>query len=142
MTTKAIEMLIEPGAEKLITQMGRRMKTKARSKVIDRAVSHIRDDFHNSDVTAWFSEVRFAPSRRTTVRLSEENADYLNSIAQTVDRGVLRYCLIWFTLQRLIYPVRTWRVWLDDACAKMGSTYAQAKLHLAQLLGSFVIWHN
>lgn len=87
MTTKAIEMLIEPGAEKLITQMGRRMKTKARSKVIDRAVSHIRDDFHNSDVTAWFSEVRFAPQRRTTVRLSEDNADYLNSIAQTVGQG-------------------------------------------------------
>ena len=87
MTHKAIEMLIEPGAEKLITQMGRRMKTKARSKVIDRAVSHIRDDFHASDVTAWFSEVRFAPKRRTTVRLSEENADYLNSIAQTVGQG-------------------------------------------------------
>ena len=87
MTTKAIEMLIEPGAEKLITQMGRRMKTKARSKVIDRAVSHIRDDFHHSDVTAWFSEVRFAPQRRTTVRLTEENAQYLNSIAQTVGQG-------------------------------------------------------
>ena len=81
--TKAIEMLIEPGAEALITQMGRRMKTKARSKVIDRAITHIRDDFHASDVTAWFSEVRFAPSRRTTVRLSPDNADYLNSIAQT-----------------------------------------------------------
>jgi len=87
MTTKAIEMLIEPGAENLITQMGRRMKAKARSKVIDRAVSHIRDDFHPSDVTAWFSEVRFAPKRRTTVRLSEDNADYLNSIAQTVGQG-------------------------------------------------------
>jgi len=89
-TTKAIEMLIEPGAETLITQMGRRMKTKARSKVIDRAVSHmshIRHDFHNSDVTAWFSEVRFAPQRRTTVRLSEDNANYLNSIAQTVGQG-------------------------------------------------------
>ena len=87
MTSKAIEMLIEPGAEELIVQMGRRMKTKARSKVIDRAVNHIRDDFHASDVTAWFSEVRFAPSRRTTVRLSAENADYLNSIAQTVGQG-------------------------------------------------------
>ena len=87
MTSKAIEMLIEPGAEKLITQMGRRMKTKARSKVIDRAVSHIRGDFHPADVTAWFSEVRFAASRRTTVRLSETNADYLNSIAQTVGQG-------------------------------------------------------
>jgi len=78
MTTKAIEMLIEPGAETLITQMGRRMKTKARSKVIDRAVSHIRHDFYNSDVTAWFSEVRFAPQRRTTVRLSEDNANSAN----------------------------------------------------------------
>jgi len=92
MTGKAIEMLIEPGAERLITQMGRRMKTKgmktkARSKIIDRAVSHIRSDFHNSDVTAWFSEVRFAPQRRTTVRLSEENAAYLNFIAQTVGQG-------------------------------------------------------
>jgi hypothetical protein len=28
MGTKAIEMLIEPGAEKLIRQMGRRLKTK------------------------------------------------------------------------------------------------------------------
>lgn len=85
--TKAIEMLIEPGAEALITQMGRRMKTKARSKVIDRAIAHIRDDFHASDVTAWFSEIRFAPSRRTTVRLSPDNADYINSIAQTVGQG-------------------------------------------------------
>jgi len=85
--TKAIEMLIEPGAEALITQMGRRMKTKARSKVIDRAITHIRDDFHASDVTAWFSEIRFAPSRRTTVRLSPDNADYINSIAQTVGQG-------------------------------------------------------
>jgi len=85
--TKAVEMLIEPGAEALITRMGRRMKTKARSKVIDRAVSHIRNDFHTSDVTAWFSEIRFAPSRRTTVRLSPENADYLKAIAQTVGRG-------------------------------------------------------
>ena len=87
MTTKAIEMLIEPGAEKLIVQMGRRMKTKARSKVIDRTVSHIRDGYHSSDVTAWFSEVRFAPSRRTTIRMSAENADYLNSIARTVGQG-------------------------------------------------------
>lgn len=87
MTTKAIEMLIEPGAENLITQMGRRMRTKARSKIIDRAVSHIRDDIHVSEVTSWFSEVRFAPKRRTTVRLSEENADYLNSIAKTVGQG-------------------------------------------------------
>ena len=85
--TKAIEMLIEPGAEALITQMGRRMKTKARSKVIDRAITHIRDDFHASDVTAWFSEIRFAPSRRTTVRLSPDNAEYINSIAQTVGQG-------------------------------------------------------
>ena len=87
MTTKAIEMLIEPGAEALIVQMGRRMKTKARSKVIDRAISHIREDFHVSDVTAWFSEVRFAPSRRTTVRLSAKNASYLDNVAQMVGQG-------------------------------------------------------
>ena len=87
MTLKAIEMLIEPGAEALITQMGRRMKTKARSKVIDRAISHIREDYHVSEVTEWFSELRFAPSRRTTVRLSAENAAFLDHIAQMVGQG-------------------------------------------------------
>lgn len=87
MAVKTVEMLIEPGAETLITDMGRRMKTRARSKVIDRAVTHIREDFHSSEVTAWFSELRFAPSRRTTVRLSPENADYLASIAAVVERG-------------------------------------------------------
>jgi len=87
MTTKPIEMMIEPGAEALIINMGRRMKTKARSKVIDRAVSHIRTDFHSSEVTAWFAESPFAASRRTTVRVSEENADYLAAIAATVGKG-------------------------------------------------------
>ena len=87
MTLKAIEMLIEPGAEALITQMGRAMKTKARSKVIDRAISHIRQDYHVSEVTDWFSELRFAPSRRTTVRLSPDNAAFLDHIAQMVGQG-------------------------------------------------------
>jgi hypothetical protein len=101
--TKAVEMLIEPGAEALITQMGRRMKTKARSKVIDRAVSHIRGDFHASDVTAWFSELRFAPSRRTTVRLSPDNAEYLSAIAQTVGQGrpAVLHDLVYFAAANL-----------------------------------------
>ncbi|MEE9346721.1 MAG: hypothetical protein V3U82_00905 [Robiginitomaculum sp.] len=86
-SVKTVEMLIEPGAEALIIAMGKKMKTRARSKVIDRAVTHIRDNDHSSDVMAWFSELRFAPSRRTTVRLSPANADYLNTLAQTLGRG-------------------------------------------------------
>lgn len=87
MTHKAIEMLIEPGAESLIAEMGRRMKTKARSKVIDRTLTHVRQDFHISDVTAWFSEDRFAAKRRTTVRVSDENAAFLRALSQTVGKG-------------------------------------------------------
>jgi len=87
MAVKTVEMLIESGAETLIKDMGRHMKTRARSKVIDRALTHIREDFHSSEVTAWFSELRFAPDRRTTVRLSSENADYLKAIAQIVGQG-------------------------------------------------------
>jgi len=87
MARKTVEMLIEPGAETLIRQMGRPMGTKARSKVIDRTVGHIRAAIHNSEVTAWFSEDRFAPSRRTTVRLSPDNAEYLNIIAASVGKS-------------------------------------------------------
>ena len=87
MTTKAVEMLIEPGAESLVAQMGKRMKTKARSKVIDRTVSQIREDFHVSEIAGWFREDVFAPSRRTTVRLSPVNADYIAALAQTVGKG-------------------------------------------------------
>lgn len=87
MTITTVEMLIEPGAQALIAKMGKQMKTRARSKVIDRALSHIREEAHSSDVAAWFSELRFAPSRRTTVRISEENADYLNTLAKVVGRG-------------------------------------------------------
>lgn len=87
MDVKTVEMLIEPGAEKLLVDMGRRMKTRARSKVIERAVRHIRDDMHISDVMAWFSEDRFAPARRTTVRLSAESADYLSALADTLGKG-------------------------------------------------------
>jgi len=83
----AVEMMIEPGAEKLIVQMGRQMRTKARSKVIGRALDHLRATEHTSDVASWFSELRFMPSRRTTVRLSDENAEYVSALAAMVGRG-------------------------------------------------------
>ncbi len=88
MTTQiAVEMMIEPGAEKLIGQMGRKLKTKARSKVLDRVITHLRDTQHSSDIAAWFSEERFLASRRTTVRLSPENADYTQTLAEVTGRG-------------------------------------------------------
>lgn len=87
MTLTTVEMLIEPGAEALLTKMGKRMNTRARSKVIDRALVHIRELAHSSDVAAWFSELRFAPSRRTTVRISADNDAYLNTLAQLIGRG-------------------------------------------------------
>lgn len=77
----AVEMLIEPGAETLLKTMGKPMRLKARSKIYDRIVSHIRQNFHISEITSWFSEDCFAPSRRTTVRLSAQNAQYLEAIA-------------------------------------------------------------
>lgn len=80
-------MMIEPGAEKLLAQMGRQMSTKARSKVMNGVLSHLRENEHVSDVSAWFSELRFAASRRTTVRLSPENADYADSLAAMTGRG-------------------------------------------------------
>ncbi|MBL4870680.1 MAG: hypothetical protein JKX72_06975 [Robiginitomaculum sp.] len=83
----AIEMMLEPGAEALIKQMGRKMRTKARSKVLDRVIGHLRETQHSSDIAAWFSEERFLASRRTTVRLSPENANYANTIAQVTGRG-------------------------------------------------------
>ena len=86
-TVKAVEMMIEPGAETILRNMGRQMRTKARSKVINRALDHLRTHEHTSDVTAWFSEPRFLPSRRTTVRISDENANYLDAIAAIVGRG-------------------------------------------------------
>ncbi|PHR57207.1 MAG: hypothetical protein COA43_12535 [Robiginitomaculum sp.] len=86
-TQKAVEMMIEPGAEALIVQMGRKMHTKARSKVLDRALTHIRATQHSSEVAAWFSEERFLATRRTTVRLSPENADYVETIAAMTGRG-------------------------------------------------------
>lgn len=87
MSTIAVEMLIEPGAETLIRIMGRRLGTKARSKVINRTLDHIRMSAHSSDVAAWFSEDRIAPARRTTVRISQDNADYLNAIAAMLGKG-------------------------------------------------------
>ncbi|MGB0907847.1 MAG: hypothetical protein ACPGVT_10165 [Maricaulaceae bacterium] len=87
METLAVEMLIEPGAEALIEKMGKRLGTKARSKVMDKTLDLIRQDYHISIVTAWFSEDRFAPSRRTTVRVSRENADYLTALAQAIGKG-------------------------------------------------------
>ncbi len=83
----AVEMLVEPGADALIKEMGRRVKSKARSKVIDRTLDLIRADHHVSDVAAWFSEPRFAAKKRTTVRISHENADYLAAIAKLTSRG-------------------------------------------------------
>ena len=82
-----VEMMIEPGAETLIVQMGRKLKTKARSKVLDRVLTHLRDNEHSSDIAAWFSEERFLPSRRTTVRLSPENAEYVKILAAVTGRG-------------------------------------------------------
>jgi len=87
MSQKAVEMMIEPGAQALIEQMGLRMKTRARSKVIDRTLSQIREDFHISDIAAWFSEDVFAPKRRTTVRLSPDNADFLAALSQMIGKG-------------------------------------------------------
>ena len=87
MTVIAVEMLIEPGAESLIRTMGKRLKTRARSKVINHTLDHIRETAHSSDVAAWFSEERFAPARRTTVRISPDNADYLAAIAALVQKG-------------------------------------------------------
>ncbi len=84
---KAVEMMIEPGAEALLRQMGRQMSTRARSKVMNGALSHLRAHEHVSDVAAWFSELRFKPKRRTTVRLSAQNADYANALAQLSGRG-------------------------------------------------------
>ena len=87
MSKKAVEMMIEPGAEALIVQMGRKMRTKARSKILDKALSHLREYEHAPDVAAWFSELRFLPSRRTTVRLSAENAAYAQALADMCGRG-------------------------------------------------------
>ncbi len=87
MSRIAVEMLIEPGAETQVERLGLAMKTKARSKVIDRTLTHIRDCYHSSDVAAWFSEDRFAPARRTTVRLSRDNADYITALAHQLGKG-------------------------------------------------------
>ena len=83
----AVEMMIEPGAEKLLCQMGRQMSTKARSKVMNGALTHLREYAHVSDVADWFSELRFAADRRTTVRLSPENAAYAGHLAALTGRG-------------------------------------------------------
>ena len=87
MTQTIIEMAIEPGAEVLLLNMGKTMGTRARSTIMDRAVSHIRDAYHITEVTAWFSEPRFAPARRTTLRLSPDNADWLAALAATVGKS-------------------------------------------------------
>ncbi len=83
----AIEMQIEPGAEALLRQMGRQMRLKARSQILNRAIDHIRTNTHISEITGWFSEPRLAPMRRTTIRLSKENAQWLAVIADLVGRG-------------------------------------------------------
>ena len=84
---KAVEMQIEPGAEALLKQMGRNMRAKARSRVLNRAIGMIRETVHISEIANWFSESRFAPTRRTTVRLTEENAEWLATLAALVGRG-------------------------------------------------------
>jgi hypothetical protein len=83
----AVEMKIEPGAEALLAQMGRKMHTKARSKILDLAIGHLRETEHISDITPWFSEERFCAQRRTTVRLSPENAAYADTLAAMTGRG-------------------------------------------------------
>ena len=82
-----MEMMIEPGAETILRNMGKQMRTKARSKVLNRALDHLRINEHTSDVAAWFSEPRFKATRRTTVRISTENAQYLEAIAAIVGQG-------------------------------------------------------
>ena len=101
--TLAVEMLIEPGADALIKDMGKRLKSKARSKVIDRTLDLIRQDYHVSDVAAWFSEDRFAANKRTTVRISSENADYLAAIAALTGRGrpIVLLELVYFAAAKL-----------------------------------------
>ena len=50
-------------------------------------LNHIKEVYHNSEITGWFSEIRFSTDKRTTIRISSENADYLNSISQVVSQG-------------------------------------------------------
>ncbi|MCF6275757.1 MAG: hypothetical protein L3J05_08345 [Robiginitomaculum sp.] len=83
----AVEMMMEPGAEMLLQKMGRQMSTRARSKVMNGALTHLRGNVHASEVSAWFSELRFKPERRTTVRLLQENADYADALASMAGRG-------------------------------------------------------
>ncbi len=84
---KAVEMMMEPGAEVLLQRMGRQMSSKARSKVMNGVLTHLRENAHMSEVSAWFSELRFKAARRTTVRLSSENADYAHILAALAGRG-------------------------------------------------------
>jgi len=103
MTLKAVEMMIEPGAQALIEQMGKQMKTRARSKVIDRTLPQIREDFHVSDIAGWFSEDVFAPQRRTTVRLSPDNANFLANLSQMIGKGrpAILMGLVYFAAAKL-----------------------------------------
>ncbi len=84
---KAIEMMIEPGAEALLRKMGRGMGTKARSKTMNGAMVYLRENVHMSEAAGWFSELRFQAERRTTVRLSSENAQYAEVLAAMTGRG-------------------------------------------------------
>ena len=103
MIQKAVEILLEPGAEAQLKLMGRRLGTKARSKVVDRTLTMIRDDYHISDVAAWFKEDCFAPSRRSTVRISQENADYVAALAAHLGKGrpIVLMGLIYFAASQL-----------------------------------------
>ncbi|HHL43588.1 MAG TPA: hypothetical protein ENJ42_08225 [Hellea balneolensis] len=83
----AVEMMIEPGAQTLITQMGRKFGTKARSKVMDKALEHLRTQEPIDQIVGWFSEDRILAARRTTVRLSAENAAFAHTLAEMTARG-------------------------------------------------------
>jgi len=87
MTSKAVEILLEPGAEAQIKLMARRLGTKARSKVVDRTLTMIREDYHISEVVTWFKEDCFAASRRSTVRITEVNAEYVAALSDLLGKG-------------------------------------------------------
>lgn len=99
----AVEMCIEPGAETLLRQMGRQLGTRARSKTINAILSHLRLSVPIHEVAAWFSEDRVKPSRRTTIRLSPENAGYAKALSAHLGRGrpVLLLDIVYFGAARM-----------------------------------------
>lgn len=85
--TTAVEMMIEPGAETLLQNMGKQFGTKARSKVMNKSISHFRNHLQTSDLVKWFREDWILPSRRTTVRISKQNAEFASALAQMTNKG-------------------------------------------------------